>query len=182
MQDFKSEGVVPDVIDVEPEKSATIKYTKTQKEVSMGNELAPKDVVEMPQVTYDAEAESFYTIIMTDPDAPSRKDPKNREFIHWLVVNIKGGDVSKGKALAEYVGSGPPKDTGLHRYVFLVYKQPGNVEFDEHVIPKTDGKSRGKFSTKQFVTKHKLNNPIAGNFYVAQYDDSVPALHKQLGF
>lgn len=55
----------------------------------------------------------------SDPDAPSRKEPKYREWRHWVVVNIPGGDVSKGEVCAEYVGAGPPKGTGLHRYIIL---------------------------------------------------------------
>lgn len=47
-----------------------------------------------------------------DPDAPSRKDPKFREWHHWLVGNIPGFNVSQGEVLSEYVGSGPPKDSG----------------------------------------------------------------------
>ena len=58
-------------------------------------------------------------MLRADPDAPSRKDPKYREWRHWVVVNIPGGDVSKGEVCAEYVGAGPPKGTGLHRYVIL---------------------------------------------------------------
>ena len=54
-----------------------------------------------------------------DPDAPSRKDPKYREWRHWLVVNVPGGDVSRGEVCAEYVGAGPPKGTGLHRYIVV---------------------------------------------------------------
>ena len=56
---------------------------------------------------------------ISDPDAPSRKDPKYREWRHWVVVNIPGGDVSKGEVCAEYIGAGPPKGTGLHRYIIL---------------------------------------------------------------
>lgn len=54
-----------------------------------------------------------------DPDAPSRKDPKWREWRHWLVVNIPGTEIAKGEVAAVYVGSGPPKGTRLHRYCFL---------------------------------------------------------------
>lgn len=170
------------MIDTAPEKLVEIKYKKSNKEVKLGNELTPKDVRDIPEVHYDADSNNFYTLIMTDPDAPSRQNPKNREFHHWLVVNIPGDDVSKGLILSEYVGSGPPKNTGLHRYVFLVYKQPSKLDFDEQRFTKTDGRGRGKFSAKKFANKYKLNNPIAGNFYQAQYDDTVPALHKQLGF
>lgn len=49
---------------------------------------------------------------VADPDAPSRADPKFREWHHWCVANIPGADISKGEVLSEYVGSGPPKGTG----------------------------------------------------------------------
>ena len=35
------------------------------------------------------------------------------------MMNIPGNDVSQGEVCAEYVGAGPPKGTGLHRYVQL---------------------------------------------------------------
>ncbi|XP_063127302.1 phosphatidylethanolamine-binding protein 1 isoform X1 [Rattus norvegicus] len=38
-----------------------------------------------------------------------------REWHHFLVVNMKGNDISSGTVLSEYVGSGPPKDTGKER-------------------------------------------------------------------
>lgn len=66
-----------------------------------------------------------------DPDAPSRAKPTRREWRHWLVGNVPGSDLAKGDSLTQYVGSGPPKDTGLHRYVFLLYKQPGKIDFKE---------------------------------------------------
>ncbi len=54
----------------------------------------------------------MHLLLLLDPDAPSRKDPKFREWHHWLVVNIPGTEIGKGEVLAEYVGSGPPPDTG----------------------------------------------------------------------
>ena len=68
---------------------------------------------------------------MTDPDAPSRANPFVGEVRHWLVVNIPGNDLVKGDTIAEYRGSGAPKGTGLHRYIFLLYKQNGVMTFDE---------------------------------------------------
>lgn len=176
---FSSHEVVPDVVDKAPHKKIKIKYMKSDKEAKLGNELKPADVREMPYIHYDGDADDFYTIIMTDPDAPSRKQPSRREFQHWTVVNIPGEDVNKGETLADYVGSGPPKDTGLHRYVFLLYKQPNKLSFNEPHRNNTHASTRAKFSVKQFAEKYKLGNPVAGNFFQAQFDESVPALHKQ---
>jgi len=70
--------------------------------------------------------------------------------------------------------------TGLHRYVFLIYKQSGNLTFDEPRLTNTSGDNRGKFSIRNFAKKYNLGNPIAGNFYQAQWDDYVPKLYEQL--
>jgi len=117
---------------------------------------------------------------MTDPDAPSRQDPKFREWHHWLVGNIQGGNISKGDVLSAYVGSGPPEGTGLHRYVFLIYEQPKKLTFDEKRLTNTSGDHRGKFSIRNFAKKYHLGEPVAGNFYQAEWDDYVPKLYKQL--
>jgi phosphatidylethanolamine-binding protein (PEBP) family uncharacterized protein len=67
-------------------------------------------------------SDSCYTnLISTDPDAPSRVNPVRREFRHWLVVNIPGDRLDEGQTLTEYVGSGPPKDTGNIQHLLLVY-------------------------------------------------------------
>lgn len=129
----------------------------------------------------EADPSEFYTLLMTDPDAPSREEPKLREWHHWIVGNIPGNDVAKGEVLSAYVGAGPPKGTGLHRYVFLVFKQPKKLTFDEPRLTNTSGKGREKFNTKKFIEKYDLGVPVAGNFFQAQYDDYVPTLYKQLG-
>ena len=104
---------------------------------------------------------------MTDPDAPSRAEPKYREWHHWLVVNIPGNKISEGKIMiyfktvinpyfinkgeikSGYVGSGPPKGTGLHRYIFLIYKQNGKQDFkDVPYLSSHTAKNREKFSTR----------------------------------
>ncbi|CAK9824842.1 Phosphatidylethanolamine-binding protein homolog F40A3.3 [Anthophora retusa] len=155
---LKTHGVVPDVIDKVPPK-----------------------VKDPPTITWDGNANEYYTVCMTDPDAPSRKDPKFREWHHWLVGNIPGSEISKGEVLSEYIGSGPPKDTGLHRYVFLLYKQPAKLTFDEPRLTNRSADNRGKFSIRKFAAKYKLGDPIAGNMYQAEFDDYVPLLYKQLG-
>ncbi|XP_045465982.1 phosphatidylethanolamine-binding protein homolog F40A3.3-like [Harmonia axyridis] len=172
--------VVPDVIDVVPDQGIEISYPSGVK-VDFGNELAPTQVKDVPTVKWAADSSTLYTLCMTDPDAPSRKEPQYREWHHWLVGNIPGNDVSKGETLSAYVGSGPPQGTGLHRYVFLVYKQNGKIDFDEKRLPNNSAEGRGCFSIKKFAAKYNLGQPVAGNLYQAQWDDYVPLLYKQLG-
>ncbi|KJH53049.1 phosphatidylethanolamine-binding protein [Dictyocaulus viviparus] len=178
---FKKHEVVPDVIHTAPSKTVKAVY-EGGVEVSLGNVLTPTQVKNPPNLTWDVDPGALYTVIFTDPDAPSRKEATFREWHHWLVVNVPGNDISKGDVLSEYVGSGPPKGTGLHRYVFLVYKQSGRITDSEHGhLTNRSGEGRGGFKTEKFVTKHKLGTPIAGNFYQAEWDDYVPILYKQLG-
>lgn len=79
--------------------------------------------------------DAYYSLILSDPDAPSRVNPTLREVRHWLVVNIPGKNIAKGDTLAPFLASGPPEGTGLHRYIFLVYQQKhGKQVFDEKPI------------------------------------------------
>ncbi|XP_057666100.1 protein D2-like isoform X1 [Diorhabda carinulata] len=180
LEAFKTQKVSPDVVANVPEKRLEVKF-KSNKDVDFGNELTPTQVLQEPQVTYDADNKSYYTLIFTDPDAPSRTNPKAREWMHWLVVNIPGSKISEGEIINNYIGSAPPKGSGLHRYVFLLYKQPEKLKFTEPKHGPTDG-NRGKFNTESFAKKYNLGSPIAGNFFQAKWDDSVPATHKKLGF
>jgi phosphatidylethanolamine-binding protein (PEBP) family uncharacterized protein len=176
---FKEHQVVPDVIANAPTEKVEVTYSSHN--VDLGNVLTPTQVQHPPTLKWTGDGNSLYTLIMTDPDAPSRKEPKFREWHHWLVVNIPGTNINQGEVLAEYVGSGPPKGTGLHRYVFLVYKQPGKITDSEHgKLTNRSGDGRGCFKTSKFVQKHHLGEPVAGNFYQAEWDDYVPKLYEQL--
>ncbi|KAK7086684.1 Phosphatidylethanolamine-binding protein 1 [Halocaridina rubra] len=176
---LKDHEVVPDVVDSAPPHALTVKYGSL--EICDGNVITPTHVFEEPtEITWPTEPNALYTLCMTDPDAPSRKDPKSREFLHWLLVNIPGCDLVKGEALAEYVGSGPPKGTGLHRYVFLAYKQPGPVTCDEPKMPNNSPDNRRKFSIRNFAAKYGMTL-IGANFYLAEYDETSLKVHRQMG-
>lgn len=179
LDNFIRDQVVPDVVDGKPAAGIQIGYPSGAR-VNYGNELTPTQVKDEPKVSFDAKADQLYTLAMVDPDAPSRKEPKFREILHFLVANIPGKDVAKGDILAEYVGSGPPQGTGMHRYVFLVYRQDNGKLNSEMKISKTSRVGRASFSIRKFAKDNKLGSPIAGNFYQAQFDSYVPQLHAQL--
>lgn len=179
-KEMEKHCVVPDVIPVGPKEACQVTYPSGAK-VDAGNVLTPTQVKCAPVVCWPHDPKAMYTLVMTDPDAPSRGNPEFREWHHWLVGNIPGQEICKGEVLSAYVGSGPPPDTGLHRYVFLVYKQHKELCFEEKRLPNNSADGRGGFKIAEFARKYALGNPIAGNFYQAEWDDYVPILYKQLG-
>lgn len=176
---FEQHEVVPDVIATVPKEILEVCFCEVR--AKEGNCLTPTEVQDQPELSWMAQADAFYTICMTDPDAPSREDPQFREWHHWLVVNVPNYYVKKGKVLSAYIGAGPPKDTGLHRYVLLVYKQKCKLEFDEPELTDTSADGRGGFKIADFAKKYDLGEPIAGNFFQAEWDDYVPQLYEKLG-
>ncbi|CAH4034209.1 unnamed protein product [Pieris brassicae] len=177
---FKKNSIIPDIITIAPSEILNIQY-QSGVTVNLGKELTPTQVKDKPVVKWACKDTEYYTLAMIDPDAPSREKPKFREWHHWLVGNIYGGDLNKGEVLSDYIGSGPPKGTGLHRYVFLVFKQQEKCDFSKvPKLPNNSGDKRGKFSIAKFAQEYKLGTPIAGNFYLAKYDDYVPKLYAKL--
>ena len=68
---------------------------------------------------------------------------------------------------------------GLHRYTYLLYKQTAPIQFEK--IKNTDRFPRRKWKAREFAKANKLEGPLAGNFYQAEWDEWVPNIHKQLG-
>ncbi|XP_055849020.1 protein D2-like [Episyrphus balteatus] len=173
-----SNGIIPDVVDFVPEKIATVTYPSGVI-VEPGKELTPTQVKDIPNITWDAESDGIYAVLMVDPDGPSRENPIYREFLHWSICNIPGNDLSKGQTLFEYIGAGPSNGTGLHRYIFWVFKQPAAYPTDQFVS-KTTIEGRANIKTRDYVTKFNLGNPVAGNYFLAQYDEYVDTLQASL--
>jgi len=163
-------------------QSLSVKYGSVEID-ELGKVLTPTQVQGRPTTVEweGCDPSKLYTLALTDPDAPSRKDPKFREWHHFLVVNMKGNDISSAKVMSDYVGSGPPKGTGLHRYVWLVYEQTnGALSCSEAVLTNRSGDNRGKFKIQSFRQKYGLGAPVAGTCYQAEWDDYVPKLYEQL--
>jgi phosphatidylethanolamine-binding protein (PEBP) family uncharacterized protein len=123
-----------------------------------GKHLTRMQAAHAPDVKFDGAPDKHYSLLMVDPDAPSPDDPKMREWLHWVVVNIPGSDVSKGFTMTPYNGPTPPR--GTHRYVFLLYEQPEGV-----TLPKSHIKQRAKFHADKWAKDHKLGDPIGATYF-----------------
>lgn len=167
---FLRYDIVPKIITEVPKDELKVEYSPTLT-VNQGNELKPSQAQKQPStISWPSEDGALYTLIMSDPDAPSRENPTWGEWMHWLVGNIPGTDLASGKVLFGYMPPGPPKGTGPHRYILTVYKQPGQIDFNQETVPSGSRDGRPNFSTKKFVDKWNLGKPMAGNFFQAQHE------------
>ncbi|XP_022650844.1 protein D3-like isoform X1 [Varroa jacobsoni] len=164
--------VVPDVIDQVPCNVLKVEYPNGF-QCALGNILTPTQVRDQPKVSWTAEPGALYTLVMADLDAPCREEPTLKEVKHWVVGNIENGQLDRGETLVGYRGSRPPKNSGLHRYVFLLYKQAGRITFGETPIPSNSREGRFKWKVRDFARKHCLGEPVAGNFYQAEWEPYV---------
>jgi len=71
------DDIVPDVLDAVPAGTIKVIYGDDL-EVKQGNELTPTQVKDQPIVSWSGlEGKSnLLTLLMVDPDAPTRQDPK----------------------------------------------------------------------------------------------------------
>ncbi|KAF9616911.1 hypothetical protein IFM89_032873 [Coptis chinensis] len=131
-------------------------------QVYNGHELMPSAITAKPRVEIGGDSmRSTYTLIMTDPDAPSPSDPHLREHLHWLVTNIPGTtDASFGK---ELIGYEIPKPViGIHRFVFILFKQMKGRQTVKAPA------SRDHFNTRRFSEENDLGLPVAAVYFNAQ--------------
>ncbi|XP_076824422.1 phosphatidylethanolamine-binding protein 1-like [Clavelina lepadiformis] len=101
-----------DLLQVEacPKELAIVKFGNVEL-TNICQILTPTQAQNQPEVSWTTAPEKLYSIFMMDPDAPSRQDPKYREWYHWGVLNIPGTKINEGQIIADYIGAGPPKGT-----------------------------------------------------------------------
>jgi phosphatidylethanolamine-binding protein (PEBP) family uncharacterized protein len=170
--DFTKWRVNPDVIPSDALTLASVKYK--QKEITLGQTLSVKDTQAPPEIHWSpgapitGTATQLYTLIMCDPDASSAA---HRNWCHWLVVDIPDpSSVNQGRVLCPYKGPSPPPNSGLNRYVFLVYPQMDVLRSGLTLM--TDAEDRKSWGVETFLKDHCLTIdggvPIAGQMFRCQ--------------
>lgn len=167
---FREHQIVPDVVDDPPVNMSKILFPFNHSP-EFGNEMNLSLHTHIDWAQWPGTLNDTYTLIYTIPDVPSRESPTSGEYQVWIVGNIEGPIYIQNETLTEYVKPTHPNGTGLHRHVFLVYKQPFGrlINFDE---PFLDANTRSdprryNFSTRAFAKKYDLGKPAAGNFFLA---------------
>lgn len=149
-----------------PGAELEVKYGK--EEVCLNMSLTPAQTSKAPTVRLKGAINCMppFALLMVDPDAPSRKKPTFRSWMHWLVLNANSTEkLHEGEAAVKYAGPAPPPGSGPHRYVFLAYCQ-GAQRLEAKALAPAE---RPKFQLEDFVKKAKLmGRPFGGTFFFAE--------------
>ncbi|KAI0485151.1 phosphatidylethanolamine-binding protein [Xylariaceae sp. FL0804] len=174
---LKNAEVIPTVIaDFEP--SFLLKVTwSAEDHAALGNTLAVEDVGDQPDILLREASSSSssssssaglrssgdmtYTVAITDPDAPSRDDPKWSEFCHFIATGVTFGRSTTLRDVVSYKPPGPPPKTGKHRYVFLVFA-PANGTTEHLNLTAPSGRKHWG-TGKERHGKHNEGSASAGN-------------------
>ncbi|XP_075418346.1 large ribosomal subunit protein mL38 [Tenrec ecaudatus] len=148
--------------------------------VYYGNEVAPTEASQAPEVTYEAAEGSLWTLLLTNLDG-HLLEPE-AEYVHWLVTNIPGNKVTDGQETCPYLPPFPARGSGFHRYVFLLFKQGKPIDFSEDARPSPCYQlTQRTFHTFDFYKKHQDSMTPAGlAFFQCCWDDSVTRVFHQL--
>ncbi|KAF8546578.1 PEBP-like protein [Imleria badia] len=189
-------GIIPDAIPADlkipfiPEALLVVRWP-TGKEAILGNTLTTIDTADEPAVSFSpmqsfaAATDIGYTLVMTDPDAPSRSDPKMGQSLAPL-----GGDGSQGAgaltaldtgdlsarvtraATTPYYPPAPSRGTGPHRYVFLLYQEPSvDLTIPTHAHEyKSGSNDRAKWNVASFAEQYGLKL-VGVNYVVVRGDE-----------
>ena len=84
--------------------------------------------------------------------------------MHWLVVDIPTGGykrLDRGSEKMKFAPSTPPKDSGKHRYIFLLFAQKSKIGGKKA----SNAKERKGFKVHQYASDNGLGDPLYVNFY-----------------
>ncbi|KAK7748529.1 carboxypeptidase Y inhibitor [Cytospora paraplurivora] len=110
--ELKEAEIIPTVIDnFLPSLLLDVNWSSSDF-ASLGNTLKPKKLQDEPSITltrpptprdvcYSA-TNVTYTVTVTDPDAPSRHDPKWSEFLHWIATGLVVSDTTGSSCLSRH--------------------------------------------------------------------------------
>nr|AOM81059.1 flowering locus T-like 3 protein [Oxybasis rubra] len=143
-------------------RSVTLRVIYDGREVINASEFRPSQVANPPMIEIQGNNDpmTFYTLVMVNPDAPSPGNPIEREYLHWLVINIPAtGGISLGQEIVAY--ENPTPSLGIHRLVFAVFRH------SERQTINAPG-WRPNFFTREFVEVYNLGLPVAATYFTCQ--------------
>lgn len=117
----------------------------------------------------------------------TRFEPTSREFVHWLVMNIQieqngTTDVASGVTVLPYVSISPSHNSGRHRYIFLLFRQDGEMLSGDIEDSRVSFEGRTGFCMCEWALRKGFGKPIGVNFFESTWSKHCDAVHEKLGY
>ena len=117
--------------------------------IQANNNIISTDIITQPlTLEFSSDSDSLNSILLYNLDYPNPA-PYNSgsPYLHWLVVNAKGSDVSTGTTLIEYL---PPfVNSEVNNFRVDIYKQSGPISERERSV-------RKNFKLSKYIQDHNL--------------------------
>ncbi|XP_022110541.1 39S ribosomal protein L38, mitochondrial-like isoform X2 [Acanthaster planci] len=174
-----------DGADFLPQVVLKIDYGVTEDEaapVYSGNFVTPTEASQPPAVTFESSEDTLWTMLLTNPDGHLLDNHK--EYVHWLIGNIPGNQLSQGEEIFNYLPPFPAQGTGYHRFVFVLFQQEGRVDYSSRAVSLPCRKLRERtFETLEFYRQYQdMITPAGLGFFQSRWDSSVrETFHQTLG-
>ena len=144
--------------------------------VHRGNMIKPREATSPPSVQFSSgDSESLWCLVMTGLD--SHFTSEHDQYLHWMVANIRGSDLSSGQEICKYLQPFPPYGTGYHRYSFVLYRQEQQIDFAGETVVEQEDKydlEARSFKMLDFYSKYQDQITPAGlAFFQSDYDTSL---------
>lgn len=155
--------------DFHPSFTLSVTWGKSH-EAELGNTIAPKHLQDEPTIGLhhkddDKANNKTYVITLTDPDAPSRDNPKWSEMCHWIATNVSIAQASESYSILP--APVPSQDLGVYGFsgdaVASSQKNGGNspddiVDYKPPGPPEKTGKHRYVFLV--FTPQNGTTEPL----------------------
>jgi phosphatidylethanolamine-binding protein len=179
---LKYSSIISDVLDdFEPTHSVSIAYPKAHESVQLGNDIPVDSVSSRPVFEFQsmlaksgtsATSNKTLTLILTDPDAKSRDNPKWSEMCHWILTNLTAtvtidNTILRTGELVEYLPPTPPPKTGKHRYVFVLLEGQQGQALSTPGDRKHWGFGKVRHGVRDWAKENDLKVVGANFFYAA---------------
>ena len=124
-----------------------------------------EDTQIQPEIKLTGNKSSIYSLIVHDPNAVGGNK------IHWARINIKNNNINSGIDIIPYKGPAPPPNSGIHNYIFELYKQPNKIDGspmndNDRVKPLDDFKQyrnpSNLIATIKFVSRNSSDKTTGG--------------------
>ncbi len=153
-------------------RSGRLKFYFDGREVNSNEVLTPSEVDGNLDLNIhpNGNGNELSTVIILDESAPFPNDPYNAPYLHYLLVNVKGSDLSTGVELIPYLPASPQSlrngDIPVHEYSVYLLRQQYPIRAVRH-------KRRENFDVEKYAQNEDLEQVDVLRFGVGEPAEEV---------